>query len=116
MTPPPTAATRGETAPAGLARRPGRVIVAARDAADVCAPLRDTDATVHAVADPAQALALLHERSADVLVLGWDDRGNGDAEALCRAVRADARAADTWTIALVDAWERGAAALAKGAD
>src|SRR3954469_24323435 len=114
MTPPPTSATR-RTAPAGLARRPGRVIVAARDAAGVCTPLRDTEATVHAVADGTQALALLRERSADVLILGWDD-GLVDGEALCRTLRADVRAADTWTIALVDAWERGAAALAKGAD
>src|SRR4051794_5771327 len=116
MTPPPTAAPRGDTPPAGLARRPGRVIVAARDAADVCAPLRDTEATVHAVADGAQALALLRERSADVLVLGWDDGGLGGADALCRTLRGDARAADTWIIALVDAWERGAAALGTGAD
>src|SRR3954454_1399596 len=114
MTPPPTSATR-RTAPAGLTRRPGRVIVAAGDAAAVCAPLRDSEATVHAVADGTQALALLRERSADVLIVGWDD-GLVDAEALCRALRADVRAADTWTIALVDAWERGAAALAKGAD
>jgi len=113
MTSPPTSATR--TAPAGLNRRPGRVIVAARDAAAVCVPLRESEATVHAVADGAQALALLRERSADVLVLGWDD-GLVDPEALCRALRADVRAAETWTIALVDAWERGAAALAGGAD
>jgi PAS domain S-box-containing protein len=50
-----------------------------------------------------------------VLVIGWDD-GVGDAPALCRSLRADARVAGTWVIALVDAWERGAAALAGGAD
>jgi PAS domain S-box-containing protein len=115
MSPPPTAAMRGDAVPAVPARRPGRFVVAAADAPAVCATLTDADATVHAVAGATQALAVLRGGTADVLVLGWDD-GIAEPRRLCRTVRSDARTAGTWVIALVDSWERGAAALAGGAD
>jgi PAS domain S-box-containing protein len=116
MTEPPTAANGGIPSPAGLARRDGRVIVAARDAATLCTPLAaDRDVAVHAVPDVGLALAMLDGRTADVLVLDWDDRAYG-AAAACAAVRADARIAATWIVGVVDRWGRASAARREGAD
>jgi PAS domain S-box-containing protein len=116
MTTSPTAANDGIPSPAGLARREGRVIVAAQDAATVCTPLAaEPDVAVHAVADVGEALAMLRGQAADVLVLDWDDPAGG-AAAACAAVRADARLAATWIVAIADRWGRGRAARAEGAD
>src|SRR4051812_4201378 len=115
MTSPSTAAKRGDAAPAGLARRPGRVIVAARDAAAVCEALAGADATVHAVAGIDEALAILRQSAADVLVVGWAD-GVVRPEPLVRVLRADTRTTATWVIALVDDWDQVAAAHSEGAD
>src|SRR3954469_17564316 len=100
MTTPLTAANGGIPSPAGLARREGRVIVAAHDAATVCTPLAAApDVAVHAVADVDQALAMLRGRGADVLVLDWDDPACA-AAAACAAVRGDASLAATWIVGI----------------
>src|SRR3954462_3064577 len=130
MTEPPTAANGGIPSPAGLARRPGRVIVASRDAATMCTPLAaERDVTVYPVTDVGEALALLRGQAADVLVLDWDDPACA-APAACAAVRADARLAATWIVGVLDRrgrggavrvgglarWGRGSAVRGEGAD
>jgi PAS domain S-box-containing protein len=115
MTTPPTEANGGVPTPAGLARREGRVIVAAHDAATLCTPLRADDVAIHAVTDVGRALAMLRGQEADVLVLDWDDPAYG-AAAACAAVRADPRLAATWILGVVDRWARATVARREGAD
>src|SRR5690349_8343063 len=111
-----TAGNRGVPSPAGLARREGRVIVAAADAATVCTPLQaEEDVAVHALDDVGRALTLLRGHAADVLVLDWDDPACG-AAAACAAVRADPTLAATWIVGVVDRWPRGTVARREGAD
>jgi PAS domain S-box-containing protein len=92
------------------------VIVAAPDATTICTPLSGNGgAGAHAAGDVGEALAMLRDGAADVLVLDWDDPACG-AAAACAAVRADSRLAATWIVAVVDRWGRASVARREGAD
>jgi PAS domain S-box-containing protein len=105
----------GTSQPGRVARRRGRMVVAASAGAALCARLATAGVSAYAVADPDDAIAALRERTAEILVLAWDEE-RLDAVSLCRSIRTDVALGGTWIIAIADQWERAAGALAAGAD
>jgi PAS domain S-box-containing protein len=89
------------------------VLVADPRAAELCAWLEAAGIEARHVPGPPEALAQLRRRAAEVLLMAWDDH---DAPACCRAIRADARTAGTWVVAILPANTSVRPAIAGGAD